>query len=129
LVAVFPHSFHATTFAASTAVSAYHELTRTVKKISARPITNPLLILSRSYTMKLTKNTIAATFAALLIGGLSISPVSAKVHNENGRVPTATHAGFEINSDSSYVNGRSAPEGTQPILNSSANGKTNGRQG
>jgi hypothetical protein len=32
-------------------------------------------------------------------------------------------------SDSSYVNGRSAPEGTQPILKSNAQGKTNGRQG
>jgi len=79
--------------------------------------------------MKLTKSTIAATFAAILIGGLSISPAVAKVHNDNGRVPTATHAGFEINADSSYNNGRSAPEGTQPIMKSSAAGKTNGRQG
>ncbi len=82
--------------------------------------------------MKLTENTIAATFAALLIGGLSISPASAK--SENGRVPTATHAGFEIDSDSSYNSGRSAPEGTQPILRSpsmksDARGRTNGRQG
>ena len=79
--------------------------------------------------MKLTKNTIAATFTALLIGGLSISPASAKVHNDNGRAPTTTHAGFSINSDSSYTNGRSAPEGSQPILESTAEGKTNGRQG
>jgi hypothetical protein len=79
--------------------------------------------------MKLTKNTIAATFTALLIGGLSISPASAKVHNDNGRAPTTTHAGFEINSDSSYNSGRSAPEGSQPILESTAAGKTNGRQG
>lgn len=79
--------------------------------------------------MKLTKNTIAATFAAILIGGLSISPASAKVHNDNGRVPTATNAGFEINGNSSYVNPRSAPEGSQPILKSNAAGKTNGRQG
>ena len=79
--------------------------------------------------MKLTKNTIAATFAVLLIGGLSISPAVAKVHNDNGRVPTATHAGFSINSDSSYTNGRSAPEGSKPILESTAAGKTNGRQG
>ena len=78
--------------------------------------------------MKLTKNTIAATFAALLIGSLSISPAIAKVH-ENGRVPTASHAGFTINSDSSYTNGRTAPEGSQPIMKSSAAGKTNGRQG
>jgi hypothetical protein len=78
--------------------------------------------------MKLTKNTIAATFAALLIGGLSISPAVAKVH-ENGRVPTATHAGFESNSVSFYNSGRNAPEESQPILESTANGKTNGRQG
>jgi len=40
--------------------------------------------------MKLTNSTIAATFAALLIGGLAINPASAKVHpshyNETGRV-------------------------------------------
>ena len=78
--------------------------------------------------MKLTKSTIAATFAAILIGGLSISPAVAKA-NENGRVPTATHAGFEINSDSSYNNGRSAPEGSHSIQKSNSAGKTNGRQG
>ena len=78
--------------------------------------------------MKLTKNTIAATFAAILIGGLSISPAAAKVH-ENGRVPTATSAGFTIGGDTTYTSGRSAPEGSQPILKSSAAGKTNGRQG
>jgi hypothetical protein len=78
--------------------------------------------------MKLTKSTIAATFAALLIGGLSISPAVAKVH-ENGRVPTASSAGFEVSSDVFYNNGRSAPEGTKPILESTAAGKTNGRQG
>jgi len=78
--------------------------------------------------MKLTKTTIAATFAALLIG-LAISPASAKVHNENGRVPTATSAGFELNGDATYNDGRTAPEGTQPILKSNANGKTNGRSG
>jgi hypothetical protein len=78
--------------------------------------------------MKLTKSTIATTFAALMIGGLSISPASAAVH-QTGRVYTGSHAGFEVNSDSSYVNPRTAPEGSQPILNSNANGKTNGRQG
>ena len=78
--------------------------------------------------MKLTKNTIAATFAAILIGGLSISPAVAKVH-ENGRAPTASSAGFDVSSDVFYNNGRSAPEGTKPILESSAQGKTNGRQG
>jgi hypothetical protein len=79
--------------------------------------------------MKLTKNTIAATFAAILIGGLSISPAAAKVHNDNGRVPTTTHAGFESNGVSFYNDGRSAPEKSQPIMKSSAAGKTNGRQG
>jgi hypothetical protein len=78
--------------------------------------------------MKLTKSTIAATFAAVLIGGLSISSASAAVH-QTGRVYTGSHAGFELKGDSSYTNGRTAPEGTQSILNSSAGGKTNGRQG
>ncbi len=79
--------------------------------------------------MKLTKSTIAATFAALLIGGLAISPASAKV-NDTGRVDISDHEiNFELKGDSSYVSGRSAPEGTQAILNSQAEGKTNGRQG
>ena len=84
--------------------------------------------------MKLTKSTIAATFAALLIGGMSISPASARVESENGRVPTATHAGFELEGDSTNNNGRTAPEGTQPILRSPSmksneRGRTNGRTG
>jgi AICAR transformylase/IMP cyclohydrolase PurH len=79
--------------------------------------------------MKLSKNTIAATVAAIVIGGLSISPAAAKVH-ENGRVPTASdNAGFTVSGDVFYNNGRTAPEGTKPILRSTANGKTNGRQG
>ena len=78
--------------------------------------------------MKLTKSTIAATFAAILIGGLSISSASAAVH-QTGRVYTGSHAGFETKGDTSYVNPRSAPEGSQPILKSNANGNTNGRQG
>jgi hypothetical protein len=79
--------------------------------------------------MKLTKNTIAATFAAILISGLAISPASAKVHNDNGRVPTATHAGFELKGETTYNDGRGAPEGSQSIQKSNAAGKTNGRQG
>ncbi len=78
--------------------------------------------------MKLTKSSIAATSAALLIGGLAINPVSAAVQ-ETGRVYTGTHAGFELSGNTSYNNGRVAPEGTQPILKSNAGGKTNGRQG
>jgi hypothetical protein len=78
--------------------------------------------------MKLTKSIIATTFAALLIGGLSISSTLAAV-NQTGRVDTGRHAGFEMKGDSSYVNPRSAPEGSQSILKSSAEGKTNGRQG
>jgi len=79
--------------------------------------------------MKLTKSTIAATFAALLIGGLAISPASANI-NDTGRVDVSEHEiKFELQGDSSYVSGRSAPEGTQPILESKAEGKTNGRQG
>ena len=79
--------------------------------------------------MKLTRNSVAATFAALLIGAVAISPASAKVHNETGRVYTGSKVGFELIGDSSYTNGRTAPDGTQSILNSSAGGKTNGRQG
>ncbi len=79
--------------------------------------------------MKLTKSTIAATFAALLIGGLAISPVSAAVH-QTGRVDASDHAiKFVIQGASSYNNGRVSPEGSQPILKSNAQGKTNGRQG
>jgi hypothetical protein len=77
--------------------------------------------------MKLTKNTIAATFAALLIGGLSISPASAVPH-QSGRVFTGTHTGTEVQG-AIYVNPRSAPEGSQPIMKSNAAGRTNGRTG
>ena len=78
--------------------------------------------------MKLTKNTIAATFAALLIGGLVINPASAAA-NETGRVYTGSQAGFEQTSDRSYKSGRSAPSGeAQPVLKSGSN-RSNGRQG
>jgi hypothetical protein len=80
--------------------------------------------------MKLTKSTIATAFAALLIGGLAITPASAKVRNETGRVDMSEHSiNFELKGDTSYNSGRSAPQGTQPILKSDAEGKTNGRQG
>jgi hypothetical protein len=80
--------------------------------------------------MKLTKSTLAAIFATSLISGLAISPASAKVHNETGRVDTVERAfTFELSGDTFYNNGRTAPEGTRPILKSSAGGKTNGRQG
>jgi len=79
--------------------------------------------------MKLTKSTIAATFAVVLMGAVAINPASAKVHNETGRVFTGSQAGFELMGDSFYTNGRTVPDGTQSILNSSAGGKTNGRQG
>ena len=78
--------------------------------------------------MKLTKSTVAATFIAILISGLSISSASAAVH-QTGRVYNGSHAGFQSKGDTSYVNSRSAPEGSQPILKSNANGNTNGRQG
>ena len=77
--------------------------------------------------MKLTKNTIAATFAAILIGGLSISPASAVPH-QSGRDYTGSHTGTEVQG-ATYVNPRSAPEGSQSIQKSNAQGKTNGRQG
>jgi hypothetical protein len=79
--------------------------------------------------MSITKNTIAATFAALLIGGLAISPASAKVDNNDGRLGITDQPAFELQSDSSYVDGRSAPQGTKAILKSNAEGKTNGREG
>jgi hypothetical protein len=78
--------------------------------------------------LKLTKNNLAATLAALSIGSLVINPVSAAV-NETGRVDTSTRAGVELQSDMAYDNGRSAPEGTQPIMESKSDGKTNGRTG
>ena len=83
--------------------------------------------------MKLAKSTMVATFAALLIGGLSIGSTSAAV-NQTGRVDSGTHAGFEVKGNSTYVNPRSAPEGSEPTLmspsmKSNARGKTNGRQG
>ncbi len=79
--------------------------------------------------MKLTKSTLATTFAALLIGGLAINPATAKVH-ETGRVDMSTRTGFELEaSNLPYTNGRVAPEGTQPIMESNAGGRTNGRQG
>jgi hypothetical protein len=76
--------------------------------------------------MKLTKSTIAATFAALLIGGFSIS-ASAAPH-QSGRVYTGSHTGTDVQG-AIYVNPRSAPEKSQPIMESTAQGKTNGRQG
>jgi hypothetical protein len=84
--------------------------------------------------MKLTKSTIAATFAALLIGGLAISPASAKVHpsgyNETGRVDVSDHEiTFELQGDTSYTTGRVGPSGdAKPILTSET-GRSNGRQG
>lgn len=78
--------------------------------------------------MKLTKNTIAATFAARFISGLSASTALAAVH-QTGRVYTGSQAGFELMGDSSSSNGRTAAAGTQSILKSSAGGQTNGRQG
>ncbi len=79
--------------------------------------------------MKLTNSTFAATLAALLIGGLAISPASAKVH-DTGRVDMSTRAGFALEGSAvPYTNGRVAPQGRQPILKSNAGGRTNGRQG
>ncbi len=96
-------------------------------------VTNLTLTYFRRYTMKLTKSTMVATFAALLIGGLSISSASAAV-NQSGRAHAGSQDGFVAKSDSTHVNPRSAPEGTQPILRSgkmksNARGRTNGRQG
>jgi len=86
--------------------------------------------------MTLTKITIAATFAVLLIGGLPINPAAAKVHpshpghaTENGRVPTSGQAfKFDLNGDTFYKTGRVAPTGTKGILQSDGI-RTNGRQG
>ena len=86
--------------------------------------------------MTLTKITIAATFAVLLIGGLPINPAAAKVHpshpghaTENGRVPTSGQAfKFDLNGDTFYKTGRVAPTGTKGILQSDGI-RTNGRTG
>ena len=78
--------------------------------------------------MKLTKSTITTALATIIIGALSIGTASAAAH-ETGRVYIGSHTGFELTSDSSYTNGRTAPQGSQPILKSNASGKTNGRQG
>ena len=77
--------------------------------------------------MKLTKSTIAATFAAIVIGGLSIAPASAVPH-QSGRDFTGSHSGTDVQGGK-YVNPRSAPEESQPIMKSNAQGKTNGRTG
>lgn len=78
--------------------------------------------------MKLTKSTLAATFAALLIGGLSISSASAAPH-QTGRVYTDAKAGFEQTSNTTYKSGRSTPSGeAQPVLKSESS-RSNGRQG
>jgi len=84
--------------------------------------------------MKLTNSTIAATFAALLIGGLAINPASAKVHpshyNETGRVDMSEHVGFELNGNTTYKTGRVGPEGnTEALFHSKSPNRTNGRQG
>ena len=80
--------------------------------------------------MKLTKSTLAATFAALLIGGLAISPASAKVHTQTGRVDMSEHIGFELNGTTTYTTGRVAPESkTEAVFHSKSSGRTNGRQG
>ena len=77
--------------------------------------------------MNLWTNTIAATFAAILIGGPSINPASAVPH-ESGRVHTGLHAGMDVQG-ANYVNPRSAPQGSQSIQKSNASGRTNGLQG
>ncbi len=79
--------------------------------------------------MKLIKSTIAATFAASLIGGMAISPASAKVH-ETGRVYTGGSIGFEVEGNKTYKTGRVAPDGNgNAILRSQSPNRTNGRQG
>jgi len=98
----------------------------------ANPLLTFLLLTYFTYSgdiaMKLTKSTVAATFAALLIGGLAISPASAAVH-PTGRVDVSDHEiNFDLQGGTSYNNGRVAPEGTQPVLKSET-GRSNGRQG
>ncbi len=67
--------------------------------------------------MKLSKNTIAATFAALLIGTLATSPASAKVHNETVHFSINEHVlNLELKGDfglkdKTYKTGRFAPTG------------------
>ena len=73
--------------------------------------------------MKLTKSTIAATFAALLIGGLSINPASAAVRNTISHIDINEHIlNLELKRDfglrdTSYSAGHVAPNGSaQAVL-------------
>jgi hypothetical protein len=83
--------------------------------------------------MELTKNMVVATFAAVVIGGLSISPTS-EVPHQTGHVDSKTLAGFEVRGDSIYANPRSVLEGSQlilttPSMRSNSKGRIDGRQG
>ena len=85
--------------------------------------------------MKLTKNTIAATFAAILIGGLTVSPASAAVRNEishfdiNDYVLNLELKGdVEPKNDTPYNTDHLGPNGkAQAVFKSRSEGKTNDR--
>jgi hypothetical protein len=83
--------------------------------------------------MELIKTMVVTTFAAVVIGGLSISPASEMPH-QTGHVDSKTLAGFEVKGDSIYANPRSVLEGSQLILTSpymrrNSKGRIDGRQG
>ena len=85
--------------------------------------------------MKLTKNTIAATFAAILIGGLTVSPASGAVRNEishfdiNDYVLNLELKGdFELENTTPYNTDHIGPNGkAQVVFKSRSEGKTNDR--
>ncbi len=80
--------------------------------------------------MKLTKSTIATTFAALLIGGMAVNPALAKVHYETDRVDTSEHTGFKLEGNGIYNTGLVASEGNaKTVFQSKSAGRTNGHQG
>lgn len=72
--------------------------------------------------MKFSKNTIAATFASLLIGALAVSTASAKVHNETGHFDISAHVlNLELKGDfglkdKTYNAGRVASTGDSQAM-------------
>lgn len=83
--------------------------------------------------MRLAKSTIAATFAAVLIGGLTITSASAAVKRytpEIGRVEFSERVGITRAGDVKYENGRVAPKGDiKGIYSHTGRHVEHGRQG
>ena len=86
--------------------------------------------------MKLTKCTIAATFAAVLIGGIVIGPASAAVRNEISHfdineyvLNLELNGDVELKNDTPYNTDHLGPNGkAQAVFQSRSEGKTNDRR-